>query len=88
MITKKLIKQLVVEFINNKHNIFSNTKRKMSAIEDKTIDVLHAELSKESFINAQEVKWKVEDIMQRAIELADKIGFVRITYDLILESNK
>ena len=85
--TKKTIKEYVIDFILNKSQLFSKTKRGMNTIEEKVIDVIHREISRERFDSINELKRKVDEIMISCLELADEYGFVKIIYDFVLLCN-
>jgi len=86
-ITKKAIKEIVGDFIERKSKLFSEKKRRMNAVEDKVIDVIYRELSREYFETKKQLKRKIEEIMVCCIEIADKLGFVKIIYDFVLLCN-
>ena len=83
-VTKKAVRGMLRDFVMNKLEIFSNTKRGTNAIEDKVVDILYQEVLKVESMNEGEVNAIVEEIMQSVVELADKLGFTKIIYDFIL----
>jgi len=84
--TKKAVKQLVNNFIETKNRIFSDVNRGTNAVENKVSDVVYEEVIKTKPRNESEMKAAVDELMRGAIELADKLNFVKIIYDFVLIS--
>lgn len=83
-VTKKLVSEYVLNFMENRSKLFSDIKRDMSAIEKKVIDVIYKEISVDYFEDESDAKRKVDEIMICCLETADKLGFVKIIYDFVI----
>lgn len=81
--TKAMIKEMVIDFIYTKNDIFSDIKRGRKAIDSKVPDIVYEEVIKEKPQNITETRSIVDELMRGAIELADRNGFVKIIYDFI-----
>lgn len=86
--TKKFTKEIVINFVENKAQMFSDKKRGMNAVEDKVVDALWHELGVENFSNENAYTDRVENLLVCVFEIANKVGFVKIIYDFVLICNK
>lgn len=71
-------------FTEEKMDFFGDRHRDSRSVEEKVIDVLYEEA-----INAEPENWAeaeavIDELMRRAVELADKCGFVKVIYDFVL----
>jgi predicted nucleotidyltransferase len=74
----------VREFAREKLRIFGSLPRGPSCLESKISDVLYEEVLRAEAGDWSEAKSVVDELLRRAVELADKCGFVKVIYDFAL----